>query len=181
MPNTMMPWGCASAAGLGQGLTNWWCSLCSLLGALGVSPKFRALPLSLSGTKICPARDSFQRPLAASPGSWLFLKRQAVVAKAIWKQKWCSGALMLPEGVSARGCPRCGWGRLCTGGSPLEGDAGRLVGSTPLSFPLSPVSEHRSVPGKILEKLNSQRFFGYTLRIMQGSVPFPRAPHIAVA
>lgn len=123
-----MSWGCASAAGLGQGLANWWCSLCSLQAALGVSLKFRASLLSLSGTKICPACDSFQRPLAASPDSWLFLKRQAAAAKAIWKQKWCSGALMLQERVSARGCPRCGWGWLRASSSPLKEEAGRLTG-----------------------------------------------------
>ena len=130
MPSTTMWWGCASAAGLGQGqgLANWWCSLCSLQAALGVSPKFRALPLPLLGKKICPACDFFQRPLAASPGSWLFLKRQAVVAKAIWKLKWCSGALMLQERISARGCPRCRWGWLHASSSSLEGEAGRLMG-----------------------------------------------------
>lgn len=123
-----MSWGCALAAGLGQGwrLANWWCSLCSLQDALGVSPKFRALPLSLLGTKICPARDSFQRPLAASPGSWLFLKRQAVVAKVIWKQKWFFGTRMLQDRISARGCPCCGWVRASS--SSLEGEAGRLMG-----------------------------------------------------
>lgn len=127
------------SSGMGQGLGNWGRSLRSLRAALGVSPKSRASPLSLSGTKICPARDSFQRPLAASPGSWLFLKRQAVVAEAIWKQQRCSGALMLQERVSARGCPRCGWGWLRAGTSPSKEEAHRHP--APLSPSLRPLAQ----------------------------------------
>lgn len=124
----MISWGFTSAAGPGQGLANWWYSLCSLWAALGVSSRFRDLPLSLVGTEICPAHDSFQRSLAASPGSWLFLKRQEVVATAIWKQKWCSGALMLQERAVAQGCPHRGWGWLFASSSPLEGEARRVTG-----------------------------------------------------
>lgn len=84
--------GCTSAEGLerGQGLAKWWCSLCSLQAALGVSPKLRALLLSFLRTKICPACDSFQRP-------WQLL---LAVVTAIWKPKWCSG-----EGQCLRWCP----------------------------------------------------------------------------
>lgn len=178
----MISWGFTSAAGPGQGLANWWYSLCSLWAALGVSSRFRGLPLSLVGTKICPAHDSFQRSLAASPGSWLFLKRQEVVATAIWKQKWCSGALMLQERAVAQGCPHHGWGWLFASRSPLEGEARRVMGMQyPSVLPFIPCAGSSLCPQESVGETQQPALWLHAKDFMKVSVPFLRALQISVA
>lgn len=61
--------------GLGLGIGKLVVQPLFFVGCLRCLPQIQGFAASTLRTEICPACDSFQRPLAASPGSWLLLKK----------------------------------------------------------------------------------------------------------
>lgn len=132
MLNTTMSWGCTSAVGPGQGLQS---------SAEVSAPNSGLHCLHSWGQKYVQLTIlSKGLSLAAFPGSWLSLKRQAVVAKGIWKQ---NGALMLQERAVPKAVPSVdGFGFVLVVQLSEEG----LGGQSAFLFPFTPCARASLCP-----------------------------------